>query len=374
MTHHPIASPLGPDAAAVSSPAPRLVGAVAASAARQLGWGLSAVGQEVARWRALAERIPDPVLRADAMSSLAKRYYVDGAALFWILPARRDRALLSLLVAYQTIANYLDCASERGASHRGAAGTSLMGALVDAVEVDGPVGDYYADHPWRDDGGFLPALVACCRQACATLPNYAVARPLLLEHARLGRALELCHDPVPERRDAALRSLAEEVPTAAVHVPWFERAGSATSLLGVIVLLAVAADPEATAADLRAAVAAYIPWVGALSLMLDSYIDQAEDAATGSWSAIAYYPDPATAGRRVGVLIEQALGEVANLHRGDRHMVIVAAMLAMYLTSDEATAPALKPGTDALRRAGGPLTRALVPALRGWRLLYRQRR
>lgn len=373
MTHHEIASPLRRSAADAPSPASGLVAAVAASAARQLRWGLGGVGQEVARWRAQAARIPDPLLRADALGSLEKRYYVDGAALFWVLPVRRDRELLSLLVAYQTIANYLDYASERGAAHRGAAGGSLMLALVDAVDVGGPVHDYYADHPWHDDGGYLAALVQRCREACAALPRYAEARPLLLAQARLGRALELCHDPVAERRDAALAQLAQGMPPVP-GVPWFERAGSATSLLGVIVVLALAADPATTDARLRAALAAYIPWVGALSLMLDSYIDQAEDAATQSWSAIAYYPDAATAHHRVVELIERALGEVATLHRGERHTLIVASMLAMYLTSDDATAPTCAAGTRALVRAGGPLTRALVPVLRAWRLLYRQRR
>jgi len=374
MSHYEIVEPFGDGAARVAPLTPRLSAAIAAGAGRQLGWGLGGVRDEVRRWRSVAERIPDPTLRADALASLQKRYYVDGAALFWILPARRSRALLDLLVAYQTIANYLDCASERGAARRGGAGGSLMLALVDAVDVGGPVHDYYADHPWSGDGGYLAALVQRCREACATLPGYAAARPLLLAQARLGRALELCHDPDPVRRDAALRRLADDVRAPPAGVAWFELVGSATSLLGVIVLLALAADPETTGADLQVAVAAYIPWVGALSLMLDSYIDQADDAATRSWSAIAYYPDAESAHRRVVALIERALGEVGALHRGERHTLIVAAMLAMYLTSDNATAPALAARTRALQRAAGPSARMLVPVLRAWRLLYRQRR
>jgi hypothetical protein len=108
--------------------------------------------------------------------------------------------------------------------------------------------------------------------------------------------------------------------------------------------------------------------------MLDSYIDQAQDAQTDSWSAIAYYRDPLIARRRVAELIERALRDVAQLRHGQRHTVIVAAMVAMYLTSDSATAGPLAQDNDRLRRAGGALTRILIPPLRCWRVGYRQRR
>jgi tetraprenyl-beta-curcumene synthase len=364
-------SGLDPDVAPLSR---ETVRAVTAAAARELRWGLVGVRREVRRWRALAVQIPDPVLRADALGTLKdKRYYVDGAALFWILPSRRDDELLALLVAYQVIANYLDVVSERGAEHRGASAGSLMLALVDAVDVDAPLRDYYADHPWADDGGWLRALVLRCRSACATLRRYRNARPLLLCEARRGHALELCHDPDPRRRDEALATFVAREFDVVPGAPWFELAGSATSLMPVLVLLALAADETGTDDDLRAALAVYSPGVGALSTMLDSYIDQVQDAETGSWSAIAYYPDPQTAQLRVAALIDRTLRDAAQLRHGPRHTVILAAMLAMYFTSDSATSEPIAESTRRLRRYGGVLTAVLIPILRCWRVLYAQR-
>jgi tetraprenyl-beta-curcumene synthase len=352
-----------------------LSGAVATSAAREIGWGLAGVRRELHHWRTLAARIPDPVLRMAAVGSLHdKRYYTDGAALFWVLPRRRSSELLALLAAYQTIANYLDYASERGAARRGGCGESLMLALVDAVDVDGPVHDYYADHPWKDDGGYLRALVQRCRAACASLPRYDLARASLLREARRGRALELCHDPDPQRRDTALKRLAVDELGGVPGAAWFEVAGSATSLLGVIAVLALAADERTTAEDLEAALAVYVPWVGALSLMLDGYVDQVEDAVTGSWSAVAYYATPDVACERIAALMRTALDGVAGLRRGEWHTVVIAAMIAMYLTSADATAEPLAARTRVLRGAGGRLTSAFIPALQAWRTLYRQRR
>lgn len=350
------------------------VRALALGAGRELGWGLVGVSREVRRWRALAAEIPDQALRADAVSSLDdKRYYTDGAALFWILPSRRSHELLALLVAYQTIANYLDYASERGAAARGGVGGSLMLALVDAVDIDQPIRDYYADHPWRDDGGYLRQLVLRCRHACAGLPRYREAQPLLVREARSAHTLELCHDPDQERRDAALERLAVEEIGMVPGASWFEVAGSATSLLAVIALLALAADLTITERDLNAARDLYSPWIGSLSLMLDSYIDQVDDAVTGDWSAVAYYASAQVAEQRVAELMRRSLRGAADLRYGERHVLVIAMMIAMYLSSDSATTGPLAPSTRELRRAGGSLTMALVPVLRAWRVLYEQR-
>ena len=72
--------------------------------ARELVWGLPAVAHEVETWRVRASRIPDPTIRADALDALqSKRPNIDGAALFWTLPDRRDPNLLRLLVAYDIL-------------------------------------------------------------------------------------------------------------------------------------------------------------------------------------------------------------------------------------------------------------------------------
>jgi tetraprenyl-beta-curcumene synthase len=247
-----------------------------------------------------------------------------------------------------------------------------MLALVDAVDVEAPLHDYYAEHPWKDDGGYLRRLVLSCRGFCRNLPCYQQARPLLIREARRGQALELCHHPNPGRRDEALKTFASHEFGSSSDASWFELAGSATSLLAVIVLLALAADETTTEHDLQAALRVYRPWVATLSLMLDSYIDEAEDSDTGSWSAIAYYPDSQTAQRRIAALIKRALRDAAQLRHGERHTLILATMIAMYLSSDSAMAGPKAVSTRRLRRAGGGLTMALVPVLRCWRVLYRQ--
>jgi len=135
---------------------------------------------------------------------------------------------------------------------------------------------------------------------------------------------------------------------------------------------ALAADPATTDEDRHAAARAY-RWVGALSTMLDSYVDQAEDAASGEWSAVARYPSAAVTTERIGSLIDRSLCEVGALPDGERHTVIVSSMIALFLSRDSARAEDLAASTRELIAAGGTLTRRLVPVLRLWRSTYGQR-
>ncbi|MDB5862194.1 MAG: hypothetical protein JWQ76_5883, partial [Ramlibacter sp.] len=130
--------------AAYPDPAPvtaRQLAALGRSATLELGWGLRAVRHELKGWRTRALAISDPVVRRDAIAAQEdKRVLVDGAALFWTLPRRRSRELLRLLVAFQTLANYLDNASERAAA-AGEADAGTAAVLVAALDVGAaPVG------------------------------------------------------------------------------------------------------------------------------------------------------------------------------------------------------------------------------------------
>jgi tetraprenyl-beta-curcumene synthase len=332
------------------------------------------VSREVEHWRTLAANIPDDALRQDAQEAITrKRANIDGAALFWTIPRSRSLALLRLLVAYEVLADYLDCTSERGAHVGIANGLQLHRALADALNPSVELEDYYHHHPWSQDGGYLSALLQTCREACSRLPSYPTVKPLALRAAGLTQVLGINHEPDPKCRDAALRTW------AATHFPdpgelaWWERTGGASAWLTILALLGLAAEPTATANQARAVYGAYLPWISLAGTMLDSYGDTAEDAAAGDHSYIAHYPNTAVASQRLADIVQRSLRETQNLDDCERHLVIAGCMIAMYLTKDSTRAPELRASTDAIVRAGGSLTRSLVPVLRAWRVLYKQK-
>jgi tetraprenyl-beta-curcumene synthase len=353
---------------------PRQLRALLRGAARQLIWGIPTASRELGSCRALAAGIPDDAIRQDALEALdRKRGNTHGAALFWTLPDARDKHLLRLLVTYQVMWDFLDCVSESGAGTGQANGLQLHQALVDAIDPSRPIADYYALHPWHDDGGYLRSLVEACRRCCRALPSFERVCPVLVREATRAGVQAINHDPNPAVRQAALEAwVAREYPNEQ-EVTWFELAGAAGAGLAIYALFALAAEPACSETDIDRAYRAYFPWTSAVATMLDSFVDQAEDLANGDHCYVAYYQTHERATERIGRLVRRCLQETHTLRNSERHTLIAACMVAMYLSKDSARTRALRAPTTSLLRAGGQLSRFLLPILRLWRISNAQR-
>jgi tetraprenyl-beta-curcumene synthase len=326
------------------------------------------------KWRALAAEIPDEELRRDALSALdRKRGNTHGAGMFWTLPRTRSVCLLHLLVTYQIMWDYLDTASESGATAGQMNGLQLHLALVDALDPSRPISDYYCHHPWHEDGGYLRALVHACRQCCLQLPSFQRVRPLLVREAMRANVQAINHDLDPAGRELGLRKWAADEFPNGHEVRWFELTAAAGAGLAIYALFALAAEPACDDTQIARAYRAYFPWTSALATMLDSFVDQEEDAANGDHCYVAYYQTPEQATQHIARLIQRCLHETQTLGNSERHKLIAACMVAMYLSKDSARTQAICARTQYLVNAGGSLTRLLLPILRVWRIVFRQR-
>jgi len=352
---------------------PRQVWALLTAALRQLIWGLRAASLELGAWRARALAIPDSSIREDALTSIdSKRGHADGAALFWILPRRRDLNLLRLLVRYQIIWDFLDCVNERAAEEGTVNGRQLHLALIEALDPGAPMSDYYRYHPWCDDGGYLRMLVESCRTGCAALPSYGRVRALVLREARRAQVLALNHETNPVGRDEALKEWAASEFSPRHPLSWFELSSASSASLTVLAFLALASQRTCTDAEVERTCAAYCPWISGAATMLDSFVDQAEDEVSGDHRYVAHYASKAVAKERVDRLVMRSAAEARRLRNGHRHAVIAACMVAMYLSKDSARTPDMRASTASIVRSGGSLTRLLLPILRVWRIAFAQ--
>lgn len=340
-------------------------------ATRQLLWNQRASSRLLAGWRARAGRIPDAPLRDAALRSLStKRGHADGAVLLSVL-APRHRGLLEVLVAYETAWDYLDSVHELAPDEPN--GRQLHRALLDALDLDRPKAGYYRFSPWREDGGYLDALVDTCRQAIRLLPSWAAVWPVLRPHVARTDVLALNHLVDPTARDDALRAWAAQHFPDAGSLAWYELSGAASASLVPHALLALAANEHVTAAMAADVEAAYWPWISLATTMLDSYVDQVEDRASGNHSYVAHYGSAEAAAERIAEALARAAERALASPHGPRHAVVVAAMAAMYLSKDSAWSAELRATTLRLLRAGGTLTQLLVPMLRAWRIYYGHR-
>jgi tetraprenyl-beta-curcumene synthase len=338
---------------------------------RELVWGLRGVLREVERWRTQAEQIPNPRIRHDALVALEhKRPNTDGAALLWTIPTRRSPRLLRLLVAYEIMGDFLDSTVERGIEAGASDGCQLHLALVEAIDLQRPLSDYYNEHPWRDDGGYLDGLVKACRSGCALLPSYMNVRPLLIRAATLAQVQGLNHESDLVLRQLVLEAWASREGNAGSGLGWYETAGAASAWLTVLALMAVAAEPLPAENQAYEVFLAYFPWIALAATLLDSYDDLVDDRRVGAYSYLAAYGSFEFAVSRIDQLVRRATVEARALrHGGERHAVIVASMVALYLSKDSVCGPGIGDSSKMILRSAGPLAVFLGPVLRVWRLM-----
>jgi tetraprenyl-beta-curcumene synthase len=348
------------DPAAVTAARLRALG----RAARwQLTTGLRLVRAEHHAWLARADALADPEARALMRSTLmAKRPLLDGAALFWTLADHRDVRLLRALVAFQVLANHHDQTGERVAAGLPRGGPDMT-SFPEVVDVGRAPASYA-------DAEVLRALVTTCRVGWAALPRYAEVLDLVVLEVRRARSLDLENTARPQDRPALLHAHAVSELARGTDLTWFELSAGASSMLTVIALLAAAARPGATRADLVATADTYT-LVATLSSLLDNYIDEDEDRASDNHNYLSYYGTRPVAVARLAELMSLTLRRAARLPDGERHLVIISAMFAMYLTTDGARAQDPRE-VRRLIRAGGSLTRLLVPVLSTWRIAVKQ--
>jgi tetraprenyl-beta-curcumene synthase len=323
------------------------------------------VVKELHHWRRRANAIPDPVLRRCALQTHAtKAAHAEGAAAFaTLVPLRRRATVVRGLVTLQAMYDYLDTISEEPGTDRFVNGLQLHRALVAAVDPAAAPVDYYAFHSRRGDGGYLQDMIAVCQAVCGRLPGHALAAPALRRStARAMESQGLVHSASHANAESgrSLAQWAESLGRPEWGLRWWELASAAGSSLGFHALLAAAADPSLDLATVEKIETLYFPWGGGLQGMLDSLIDSVEDREHGNFAYIAHYGSAAEARRRLGEVAERTSQLAQGAPLGHQHVVIVAGMVALYLSDPEAAPETAAAARHLLTVIGWPVTIALA--------------
>ncbi len=330
------------------------------------------VRRELRNRCARAREVPDPVLRGLALAALEKRGNIEGACAFaTFVSRRRRRSAVRALTAFQATYNYVDMLAEQPCAEPVCNGRRLHEALLVALDPAAPHRDYYEHHPRRDDGGYLRELVDSCREALAALPSYAaVAEPARAAAASIVAFQSLSLGRGPAERDAFVRWARAQTPPD-TGLQWWETASARGSSLGVHALIAAAADRGVRPEFVVSLTAAYLTWAGALHSLLDSLVDEGEDSGSAQFSFIGCYVSPQQARARMGRLAARSASELRNLPRGRLHLVLLAGMVASYLSLPEARAPRARAATDSVIANTGPPVGAALLVFRARRAIGR---
>jgi tetraprenyl-beta-curcumene synthase len=324
---------------------------------------LPAARHELRGWDARAARMPAGPLRDAATGALRdKRSNPEATAVFAILaPLPRRVAALRAMIALQVAIDYLDSLGEQAVADPLGDGLALHGALSDAVSPEPPKGEWYRLHPEAEDGGYLEALVATCREALGTLPSrQAVSMPLRRAAERCGEGQARTHASAAGGSDARqLRSWALQLP-ATFGYSWWELAAGASSSVAAHALIAAAADPAKTTAQAELIEAAYFPSIGALTVLLDDLVDREADLESGEHNYLSYYGDAEEAGERLGRIAARARAAILQLPHQRRHGAILAGVSGFYLSTVDHRDEDARPIRDRLLEAAGPGVRPIM--------------
>jgi len=295
--------------------------------------------RELARWRQHALAIPDPRLRPHVLHPFDADKSAVGAALFAVLaPWRQQPALVRILIAYVLLWSYVDVRTERDPR----ADPRLYDALLAGLREPTRDEDDFADDV------YLTALLAVCRHGCARLPSWRAVAPSAWQLADDGRTVQAINHGPASHAPSHLRAWAEPRGGA-----WPEACAAASSPLAIHALMALAAHPGVEPAAARATVTAYKP-VSALGMLCDHLIDHADDEISRTHSYLSQLGPASARAAALRDLATRAAVGVRRLHDGERHVVILSAMAAMFLSRRSPTTPVDSATASAILEAIGP--------------------
>lgn len=294
---------------------------------------LPEVRAELAKWRRLAETMPDPELKKQAIASMTdKKFHCQGGAVYAAANLPQRHVLIPLIVAFQTISDYLDNLCDRSTSLDADDFRLLHQSMLDAVNPGSPVRDYYALRSEREDGGYLPELVRTCQSCIAKLPSYPLVRQHVAELVGLYADLQVYKHIRHDHREPALLDWWEAHRVNYPNIEWNEFAAATGSTLGVFMLFLAATDPGLDMRSSDQIRKAYFPHVCGLHILLDYLIDQAEDRLGGDLNFCNYYENGEVTANRIGYIVEQAREDVAALADARFHRMIIEGLIALYLS------------------------------------------
>lgn len=294
---------------------------------------LPGVAQELGQWRDKAQSIPDPELKKQALASIAtKRFHCQGGAVYAAANIVRRDVLIRLIVAFQTISDYLDNLCDRSTSMDPVDFRQLHQSMLDAVNPEAALQSYYAYRAEQEDAGYLHDLVKTCQSCILQLPSYSKVYPYVRELVELYIDLQVYKHIRHDLREEELIGWWEQHQSKTPHLQWNEFAAATGSTLGVFMLFTAAAESQLTDSSARQIRQAYFPHVCGLHILLDYLIDQEEDRIGGDLNFCNYYEEQEMMFQRISMVVQSARDDVKALPKARFHGMIIEGLLALYLS------------------------------------------
>ena len=294
------------------------------------------VKKRLQRWEDEAKLCEDEELQKQALASIREKgFHCRGGAVFAVPYPEWEGLLLDLIVAYQTLCDYLDNLCDRANCKDGVAFRQLHESLLDALQPEKAGEDYYASFTFKDDHGYIEKLVQTCRTCLHQLPSYGLVQQDVLELVQLYIDLQVLKHLEEDVRENALFAWANEHLPAYPLIQWQEFSAATGSTMAVFAFFGLATRSNLESGAAREVLDAFFPWVCGLHILLDYFIDQQEDRVGGDLNFTFYYKNKDEMMERLKLFIGQALCKCATFTNPVFLKTVVEGLLAMYLSDQK---------------------------------------
>lgn len=284
-------------------------------------------------WQKEARHCRDKELRTQALNSIAgKDFHCQGGAVFAVPYLAEEELLIRLIVAYQTLCDYLDNLCDRAGCWDGQAFSDLHRSLTDALRPRTELHDYYRNYPHQEDGGYIEKLVFECRQCLEQLPAYNLIYEEVMALVSLYIDLQVKKHLSWDIREQKLMDWAKGNLTWNPAILWNEFAAATGSTLALFVLFGTASRSDTSRSDIEALLHTYFPWICGLHILLDYFIDQEEDRSGGDLNFTFYYPNQGVMVERFKTFIRESHHRASQLLNPCFERTVIEGLLAMYFS------------------------------------------
>ncbi|HOC06794.1 MAG TPA: DUF2600 family protein [Bacillota bacterium] len=313
-----------------------------------------AVKMRLKGYRRFLEKVGGPLAGQGLDSLRDKEFHCLGGGVYALLaPGNLRRHVLDFIVAFQTISDYLDNLCDRMGLRDEMVFRQLHTAMLDSLNPgEESHSDYYRLYPGRDDGGYLAMLVDQCREALGHLPHYPQCKEQILASTQLYIDLQSYKHMELAAGEQQLAALYEDNAAAFPGLSWWEFAAACGSTLCIFSLAADGRSPANTWKN-------YMPWLNGLHILLDYYIDQAEDRLHGDMNLVSYYSLREQV-ERILMFYRMAERAAERLEEKEFHSLVVDGLLALYLSDAKAWSPELAAFTGEILAGTGLRARRLA--------------
>ncbi|CAM3513672.1 tetraprenyl-beta-curcumene synthase family protein [Marinicrinis lubricantis] len=294
---------------------------------------LPEVRDQLGIWRETAKQIPDPELRLQAISSMtSKEFHCQGGAVYAAANLKERHVLIPLIVAFQTISDYLDNLCDRSTSLKEEDFRRLHQSMLDAIHPKAQLHDYYEFREEKNDGGYLHNLVKTCQSCISMLPSYGVVYPYVKELVGLYCDLQVYKHIHKDLREPKLMAWWEQHRHLAPDLNWNEFAAATGSTLGMFMLFLASTHEHLSVEEALSIRNRYFPYICGLHILLDYFIDQEEDKAGGDLNFCNYYKDGEETAERIEYVVHKSYEACSRLKYSKFHRMIVEGLMALYLS------------------------------------------